>query len=97
MLAEPFELVLGDFSRRKLETTQDLVLACGNVDRAMHTVFGRNVDLLVEKAEHITANAERENMGVDILEDRIQQMLKVIHCSKEVTTDMRLDEEWHRI
>ena len=72
---EPYDLVLEDFSRRKGKATYDLVLACRNLDRAMHAVFGRDVDLVVDVADHITANAERENLGVDFLEDRVQRML----------------------
>ena len=37
-----------DFSRRKIETYQDLVVAFTNLDRAMRVVFGRDVDLLGE-------------------------------------------------
>ena len=57
LVLELYELVLEDFSRRRVETTQDLVLACRELDRAMHAVFGRDVDLLVDVADHITENA----------------------------------------
>ena len=98
---DPFELGLGDVSRRRLETTQDLVLACKDMDRAMLAVFGRNIDLLEEVAELVTTNADRENLGVNFLENRIQQMLKVFYVrmsaassSEGVTTDMSVEGEW---
>ena len=52
-------------------------------------------------ADHITENAERENLGVNFLEDRVQRMLNVFYMrlssanvAEGVTTDMSLEGQW---
>lgn len=76
---------------------------CRDVDRVMHAVFGRSEDLLGEAVEHMTADAENDNFGVDFLEDRIQQMLKVFEVrmsaaniaeGEGVTTDISVEGQW---
>ena len=56
-----------------------MVVAFTKVDRAMRVVFGRDMDLLGDVAEFVNTNAERENLSLDFLEDRVQTMLRVFY------------------